>query len=205
MHIGLDGLPLTSPKTGVGHYTLELARALAKSQPSSRFELLYPSTYSSLAATESLENLIIRRVPVNALGRHWWAVGLPRHIRQNNLELFHGTNYEVPLWRQCPTVVTIHDLSLLLHPATHPKRAVALATRRLPTMVRTADAIITPTETIRREVCERFKLSCEKVFAIPEAARVSFHPIDLTENEDVRRRLGVQENFLLAAGTIELF
>lgn len=203
MHIGLDGLPLTSPKTGVGHYTLELGRALARSEPSSQFDLLYPSTYSSLAGGESLENLAIKRVPVNALGRHWWAVGLPWHIRQNNLQLFHGTNYEVPLWRQCPTVVTIHDLSLLLHPETHPKRAVARAQRRLPTMVRTADAIITPTETVRSEVCERFKLSGEKVFAIPEAARGSFCPIDPAETEDVRRRLGVQENFLLAAGTIE--
>jgi glycosyltransferase involved in cell wall biosynthesis len=203
MHIGLDGLPLTSARTGVGHYTLELARALARSEPSFQFDLLYPSTYSSLVGAESLENLTIRKIPVNAIGRHWWAVGLPWHIRQNSLDLFHGTNYEVPLWRQCPTVLTIHDLSLLLHPETHPKRAVARAGRRLPTMVRTADAVITPTETIRSEVCERFNLPGEKVFAIPEAARGSFRPIDPADTQDVRRRLGVRENFLLAAGTIE--
>lgn len=203
MHIGLDGLPLTSPKTGVGHYTLELARALAKSQPSSQFELLYPSTYPSVTVAESLENLTISRIPVNALGRHWWAVGLPRHIRRHNLDLFHGTNYEVPLWRQCATVLTIHDLSLLLHPETHLKRAVARAQRRLPIMVRSADAIITPTETIRSEVCERFNLSHDQVVAIPEAARVSFEPIEPAGTAEIRSRLGVQENFLLAAGTIE--
>ena len=33
MRIGIDGLPLTAPKTGVGHYTFELARALAGLEP----------------------------------------------------------------------------------------------------------------------------------------------------------------------------
>jgi glycosyltransferase involved in cell wall biosynthesis len=203
MHIGLDGLPLTSPKTGVGHYSLELARALAESRPTDHFELLYPSTYPRLNGNESLPNLKLERVEVGPLGRHWWSVGLPRHIRQKKLQLFHGTNYEVPLWRQCATVVTIHDLSLLLHPATHPWRAVARARRRLPTMVRTADAIITPTETIRREVCEHLKAPGDKVFAIPEAARASFRPMQLDETEEVRHKLRVGNEFLLAVGTIE--
>lgn len=203
MHIGLDGLPLTSPKTGVGHYTLELARALAESLPSDQFELIYPSTYSSLASNESSANLQIKRVSVTALGRHWWAVGLPWHIRKNKLQLFHGTNYEVPLWRQCPTVLTIHDLSLLLHPTTHSGRAVARAHRRLPFMVRTADAIITPTESVRREVCEQLKVAREKVFAVPEAARSFFRPLRFEETKPVRQKLGIGDEFLLAVGMIE--
>jgi glycosyltransferase involved in cell wall biosynthesis len=203
MNIGLDGLPLTSTRTGVGHYTIELARALAESRPSDHFELLYPSTYRRLNGNESLPNLKLERVDVGPLGRHWWSVGLPRHIRQRKLHLFHGTNYDVPLWRQCATVVTIHDLSLLLHPATHPRRAVARARRRLPVMVRTADAIIVPTESVRREVCERLKLLREKVFAIPEAARDSFRPMDFAETAAVRQHLGVRDNFLLTVGTIE--
>jgi len=35
-----------------------------------------------------------------------------RYIRRNPLPLFHDTNYKVPLRVQCPTVVTIHDLSI---------------------------------------------------------------------------------------------
>lgn len=203
MHIGLDGLPLILPKTGVGHYTLELARALAESLPSAQFELLYPSTCSSLPGEESLPNLKIKRVSVTALGRHWWALGLPWHIRQNNLQVFHGTNYEVPLWRQCPTVLTIHDLSLFLHPATHSRRAAARGHRRLPIMVRTADAIITPTESVRRELCEQLKVAREKVFAVPEAARSFFRPLRFEETQSVRQKLGIGDEFLLAVGTIE--
>lgn len=213
MRIGIDGLPLTKPKTGVGHYTFELARALATIEPASQFEIVYPSTYPTVATNAggkevSLsdnipENLKLERVRVGPLGRHWWSAGLPRYIRRCKLDLFHGTNYDVPLWRRSATVLTIHDLSHLLHPETHEKRSVLRARRRLPVMARAANAIITPTESVRREVCEHLKVSSEKVFAIPEAARACFHSLEFAETEDVRRRLRVSDDFVLTVGTLE--
>jgi glycosyltransferase involved in cell wall biosynthesis len=217
MRIGLDGLPLTAPKTGVGHYTFELACALANIEPANQFEIVYPSTYptigpvddgnEALVADDSShnlpDNLKLRRVRVGPLGRHWWSAGLPRYVRHGKLDLFHGTNYDVPLWRRSATVLTIHDLSHLLHPETHEKRSVRRARRRLPLMARTADAVITPTQSIRREVCEQLNASPEKVFAIPEAARACFRPLAFAETADVRRRLGVADDFLLTVGTLE--
>ena len=209
MRVGLDGLPLTSLKTGVGHYTFELARALASAETCSSFEIVYPSTYSPISLIESGEevrlpdNLKLERVHVGSLGRHWWSAGLPRYVRRRKVELFHGTNYDVPLWRQCATVLTIHDLSHLLHPETHERRSVWRARRRLPVMARAADAIITPTESVRREVCERLKTAPEKVFAIPEAARACFRPLAFAETEEARQRLGVGDDFLLTVGTLE--
>ena len=209
MRVGLDGLPLTSLKTGVGHYTFELACALPRAEPSSSFEIIYPSTYPAIKFIENgkgvalPDNLRLERVRVGLLGRHWWSLGLPRYVRRHNVELFHGTNYDVPLGRPCATVLTIHDLSQLLHPETHGKRSVRRARRRLPLMARVADAIITPTESVRREVCENLGTRAEKVFAIPEAARACFRPLAFAETADVRRRLGIGDDFLLAVGTLE--
>ena len=208
MRIGLDGLPLTAAKTGVGHYTYELARALASAEPSGEFEIVYPSTYATVrpdAPNSPLlpPNLKLNRVRVGPMGRHWWSAGLPRYIRRSHLELFHGTNYDVPLWRRCATVLTIHDLSQLLHPETHEKRSVSRARRRLPLMSRTADAIITPTESVRVDVCELLKMSPSKVFAIPEAARACFKALSFAETADARRRLGIGDEFLLTVGTLE--
>jgi len=205
MRIGIDALPLTSPKSGVGHYTFELARALAGLDASTRFELLYPSSYPPLTSPDAGDlpsNLKLERVRLGPLGRHWWSVGLPRHLRRHGFTLFHGTNYDVPLWRPCASVLTVHDLSLLLHPDTHRRRSVWRA-RRLPTMLRAAAAIITPSETVRGEVAEHFDVAADKIFAIPEAARSCFRPMEFAETESVRRRLGVGDEFLLTVGTIE--
>jgi len=209
MRVALDGLPLTSPKTGVGHYTFELARALADAEPSSSFEIIYPSTYPQISLAQMAngvsvpENLKFERVRVGPLGRHWWSVGLPRYVRGHEVELFHGTNYDIPLWRPCATVLTIHDLSQLLHPETHERRSVMRARRRLPLMARAADAIITPTESIRREVCECLNTDRDRVFAVPEAARACFRPQAFSETADVRRKLGIGDEFLFAVGTLE--
>jgi glycosyltransferase involved in cell wall biosynthesis len=204
MRIALDGLPLTAAKTGVGHYTYELAQALASAEPSSQFEIVYPSTYKAIRPDEPIPpNLKLNRVRVGPLGRHWWSAGLPRYIKRSKLELFHGTNYDVPLWRRCATVLTIHDLSQLLHSETHEKRSVSRARRRLPLMSRTADAIITPTESVRADVCEHLKVSPAKVFAVPEAARDCFKPVVFAETANARRRLGIGDDFLLTVGTLE--
>jgi glycosyltransferase involved in cell wall biosynthesis len=204
MHIALDGLPLTAPKTGVGHYTFELARALADLVPGSSFVLPYPAIHPQIEVNGQLpQNLAFERVGVGPIARRWWAAGLPRHLRRSGIELFHGTNFEIPWWRPCATVLTIHDLSQFLYPEMHQRRSVRRAHRRLPRLAHAADAIITPSEGIRREVCEHFELAAEKVFAIPEAARACFRPLEFGATAKVRARLGVSEDFLLAVGTLE--
>ncbi|HEX9424278.1 MAG TPA: glycosyltransferase family 1 protein [Pyrinomonadaceae bacterium] len=209
MRIGLDGLPLTSLKTGVGHYTFELARSLARAEPSSSFEIIYPSTYPPIDLIENgtvatlPDNIGLERVRVGLVGRHWWSAGLPRYLRRRKVGLFHGTNYDIPLWRPCATVLTIHDLSHRLYSETHERRSVRRARRRLPLIARAADAIITPTESVRREVCEHLKTSRQKVFAIPEAARACFRPLAFSETAEERQRLGIGDDFLLAVGTLE--
>ncbi|HEX8352787.1 MAG TPA: glycosyltransferase family 1 protein [Pyrinomonadaceae bacterium] len=206
MLFGLDAIPLTQPRAGVGHYTFELARALALAAPGDEFELAYPSSYAplDLEASEDLPpNLREARVRVGALGRRWWSAGLPRYAGRRGLRLFHGTNYDVPLWGGAARVVTVHDLSQFVHPETHERHSVRRARRRLPLMARAAGAVITPTEAVRREVCGHLGVPPAKVFAVHEAARACFKPLGAREAEAELRGLGVGGEFLLAVGTIE--
>ncbi|MBV8859711.1 MAG: glycosyltransferase family 4 protein [Acidobacteria bacterium] len=207
MLIGLDAIPLTEPRAGVGHYTYELARALAEAAPGDEFELVYPSSYPSInfgGRERPPANLKEERVRVGALGRRWWSAGLPRYAARRGFGLFHGTNYEVPLWGATTRVVTVHDLSLFKHPETHEQRRVWRARRRLPLMTRAAAAVVTPTEAVRRELCEWLRVAPSKVFAVHEAARACFRPLEGGEAEGVLRGLGVGDGeFLLAVGTIE--
>lgn len=183
MDVGIDGTPLNQSLTGVGHYTVELARALARISPADRFELVSP---------------------LNGLSRRfWWQIGLPRYLRQSRFSVFHGTNYSVPLLKTCPTVVTIHDLSLLLWPQTHSQHLARRARWRLPLMARRADAIIVPSQSIKTEVCEHLRIKESKITAIPEAPRSSFWPVPPDETVAVRQRLNISDDFILFVGTIE--
>jgi glycosyltransferase involved in cell wall biosynthesis len=198
MKIGLDGIPLASAKTGIGHYTLELSRALATIDPQDEFELISPVPFSPF------DHIQPNLKPVEAAKRKsWWLFGLPLYIRRRHLSLFHGTNYEIPFWNECPTVLSIHDLSLLLYPETHLSKLVRRARLRLPLMARFATKIITATEFVKREVVEHLHVDAEKIAVTPYAPRSNFRPLASTDTEQTRVRLGIEDEFILFVGTIE--
>ena len=179
MKIALDGMPLASQLTGVGHYTRELARNLAVVAPSDSFTFIEPR---------------------GLLKRRWWSLGLPLHLLRNSFDVFHGTNYEIPLWSRLPTVVTIHDLSLLLNSEVHEQQLVKRARWRLPLMAKKASGIITPSNSVKMEVCEAFGINPEKVAVTPEAPRTAFKR---REDPELLNRLGIDRDFILFVGTIE--
>jgi len=206
MKIGIDGIPLSAAKTGVGHYTFEVARALAVAQPQEEFQVISQIPFVAAAiesASPTPGNLVFIREPVNTVTKHWWTLGLPLYIRRNSIDLFHGTNYDVPAWGGVPTVLTIHDLSLLLYSETHEERRVKRARRRLPIMVRLATRIIVPTDSVRGEVCEHLSVNANKVVVIPEAPRRCFHPVQPESARELLNRFGIEDSFVLYVGAIE--
>src|SRR5258705_1089672 len=208
MRFALDGIPLEQRKTGVGHYTFELARSLAYMAREDEFEVLSPSRFPPASHTEFVSslpsNLRIIRADVNSVSRRWWwSIGLPLYSHRAAFSLFHGTNFDLPLWSRCPTVLTIHALTLFLYPETHEEYLVRRARGKLPLMARIATVIITPSEAVKREVCEQLGVRPEKVVPIPEAARSSLRRMSPAETSLVRRRLGIEDEFILFVGTIE--
>jgi len=201
LRIGIDGIPLAELKTGVGHYTFELAVEVSRQSPSDSFEILSHLPFADLDPAPA--NLKLIKQPVNSATKHWWTIGLPLYIKRARLDLFHGTNYDIPVWGGCPTVLTIHDLSLLLFPETHEQRRVERARRRLPWMSRRATLIITPTEAVKSEVCEHLRIPRDKVIVVNEAPRRTFQPLPREQALATVRQLGLDDEFILYVGTIE--
>ena len=204
MRVGLDGYPLSEPLTGVGHYTLELSRALAQKFPSCQFELVSPKPFAGTVVEDNqLPNLTFVTAKSSSIRGHWWSIGLPLYAKKAGFDLFHGTNFELPLWNNRRSVLTIHDLSTLLYPELHRQPLVRRARVRLPLAAKMARAIITPTAAVKREVCDRLKIKPEKIAPIHEAPRSFFRPVTAGESFAVRERLGIKDEFLLFVGTLE--
>ena len=165
--IAFDATPLTVSTGGVGRYTLELARALATEYPEDQYWLLSDQLFS---ISRDLPNLHAGEGPRNPAERKWWTWGLDREMRRRGVELFHGTDYSVPYLPLRPSVMTLHDLSPWLDPAWQPE--ASRVRRRTPRLLRMglATMVITPTEAVRRAAIERFKLSSDRVVAVPLAA-----------------------------------
>ncbi|NDD64701.1 MAG: glycosyltransferase family 1 protein, partial [Acidobacteria bacterium] len=196
-------IPLVAAKTGIGHYTDALAEALARIHTDHQYSLLSPFDFHLPPAPTTPPNLSKIYLPVRSVFRRWWLVGLPALLQISPFDLFHGTNYCIPVFAPCPTVVTVHDLSLFRRSATHEDDNVRRGKRRIPLMIRRASRIIAPSEWTRREILEHFNVRPELVRVIPEGARRGMRPIEAAECTEVLRKHQITSPYLLFVGTIE--
>ncbi len=207
MRIALDAIPLVAAKTGIGHYTDALAEWLARLHAEHQYDLLSPFDFAfdhrNGRNGNTPQNLNKQFIPVRSLFRKWWLVGLPALLRIYRIDLFHGTNYCIPVIAPCPTVVTIHDLSLFTQAHTHEALNVKRGRRRIPIMARRASMIIAPSEWTKREIIEHLHIRPEKIRVIGEAARAGMKPLPLGECQSVLDKHQLRRPFLLYVGTIE--
>jgi glycosyltransferase involved in cell wall biosynthesis len=110
----------------------------------------------------------------------------------------------MPLAMSVPTVVTIHDMSLTMFPKYHPPRRVLLNRPLVDVAARRADAIITVSESAKRDILRLYGSQAERIHVVHEAAAPSFQPIrDPRVLERVRQRYELADRFVLYVGTIE--
>jgi glycosyltransferase involved in cell wall biosynthesis len=172
MKIALDATPLTVASGGVRRYTEELSRALVESFPEDEFWLLSDQKFVS-----PHPKIKTGSGPRNLLERRWWLWGLPREISRLGVDLFHGTDFAAPYLPIRPSVMTLHDLSPWMDQKWHQEsRRVR---RRTPLLLKLglATMVITPSEAVRRQAMERFRLQADRVVAIPLAADAHFRPM----------------------------
>jgi glycosyltransferase involved in cell wall biosynthesis len=116
----------------------------------------------------------------------------------------HFTNFDAPLLGRTPTVVAIHDTSLLTTPEQHPRRRVIVLGPIMRRAAGAARAVVCPTESARRDAIEALGLNPEKVHVIPAIAAPRFRPIDdPSAVQAACARYGLQPGFILFLGTIE--
>ena len=114
----------------------------------------------------------------------------PRAAQAAQPDVVHFTNGMMPLASPVPTVVTIHDMSLTLYPRYHPPRRVLLNRPLVNLAARRADAIITVSESAKRDIVRIYGLAPERVHVVHEAAAPSFRPVTIRrELERVRAAL----------------
>jgi glycosyltransferase involved in cell wall biosynthesis len=203
MRVALDAIPLAAAKTGIGHYTDALADSLARHHSEHQYTLLSPFDFEFHSGNGTPKNLTKQFTPVRSLFRKWWLAGSPALLRVMSFDVFHGTNYCIPLWAPCPTVVTIHDLSLFTQTQTHENANVRRGKRRMPLMAWKATLIIAPSEWTKKEILEYLPVKEHKIRVVGEGARRHIIPQREDQILPVLEKHGIRGSYLLYVGTIE--
>jgi alpha-1,3-rhamnosyl/mannosyltransferase len=211
-------------KTGVGHHTAELLRGLARQGGADQFNTFPPRW---LGAVREVGRWVRSQLlsgaggvpaarqdfstPPAGLRGVFFHLGRKCNRRLNQClfrraqarnDIYHEPNF-IPLNLDLPTVITIHDLSVLLHPEWHPADRVAYFEKEFYRGLRQAEHFLAVSESGRQEIIHTLHLPPEKVTRTYNGIRPGLGPMAPEQVERILRRLKLPSRYLLYLGTIE--
>lgn len=177
LNIAIDARWIFDEISGIGAYTRELIGALAIIDRNNAYMLYFTSeairdrTYreAGLSGNENLKSRIVPFGVFSPAGQ----LRMPSILNQDDIDLFHSTNYMIPL-RAFPSgrrgriacLVTIHDVIPLKFPqyaSRSRKRRLFPIYRRLMIEVgRRADMITADSESSRRDILEHMRIDGDR-------------------------------------------
>jgi glycosyltransferase involved in cell wall biosynthesis len=114
-------------------------------------------------------------------------------------DVVHST-YAAPLRVHCARVVTVHDLSFLVHPEWFTRRDLAVLNAGVRFSVHHAERVIVPSHHARNELMSLLHVPARRVVVTPEAADTRFHAPDDAASTSLRHRHGLSRPFVLSLG-----
>lgn len=202
-------------KAGMGHYIAQLVRCLPAAAGNDEV-LLYPGNWTRLGLAAWKKTLALvtkckpRRTATTASGSSALANSLGRKLLAwhfqlaagQDFDLYHEPNY-IPQPCDRPTIITVADLSLLLHPHWHPSERARHFARYFPQGLAQSAHVITISEFSRREILRHLNLAPDRVSCTYMGIKPGLGPLPREQVVPVLERLGLPENYLLYVGTLE--
>lgn len=221
MRVLVNGMAAVGRRTGIGHYTGELVRGLrdllgadavhcfedalvARAKVwGQRWRRRQERRPAPPAAGPARPGLKARLADVvRQAGQAWCAWGFRGRSRRGRFDLYHEPNF-LPFASELPTVVTVHDLSVLLHPEWHPADRVRHHQREFLRGLQGCVHVITDTESVRAEVIRTLGFPADRVTRVPIGIRGGLRRLPEAEVAAQLRALDLPERYLLYLGTIE--
>jgi glycosyltransferase involved in cell wall biosynthesis len=206
VRIGYEVSSLLAKRTGIGNYTYELLRNLLETTTDDEFHAF--SSGRQAIDLDGVDKIAAHRhlpLPTRVLYQLWSMCARPRvDAWLGGVDVYHATNYFLPPVRAARRALTIYDLAFLKSPEWFDPRTVAPFAKHIHASAQSADAILTCSESAKRDIVSLLKVDPEKVSVAYGAIDESFAAVPAEEARAlVEKRYGVTEPYLLFVGTLE--
>lgn len=220
MHVLVNGLAALKPKTGVGHYVAQLVDHMATLAPEDQFTL-YPGRTLGRLITRMVHAPKKSTPTAGNVSRSRWAqwrgtafglakdaakVASSAHFltssRLSRADLYFEPNF-IPYRSGLPTVVTVHDLSVVRHPEWHPTDRVRFHDRHFFRCLERASHVLVVSESVRQELLADSGLSPRRVTTVHNGVHPHYCPQSDERIAQVRARHRLPRRYFLSVGTIE--
>jgi alpha-1,3-rhamnosyl/mannosyltransferase len=214
-------LVASGKKTGIGHYASQLLNGLGQQVSAGDAIDVFPRPWLrwGWSVCNRMRPHLERRKsrnphspnPAHRAALMGWLRGLGQntitahlgHVHsRHHYDLYHEPNY-IPLASDLPTVATVHDLSILLHPEWHPADRVKHFEKNFQKALAQCVHFLAISETGRQEISRTFHIPAEKITRTYMGVRPGLSVLPDWQVAATLHRLGLPRRYLLYLGTIE--
>lgn len=205
MIIGVDGFPVSGPRTGVGRYVAELVKALT---PYSEVKVAMDRTGSHTDVSDLLERGVDIHYTTRLVDRLFWAAAgrgywLPYDLKIGRVDAMVFTRYARFKMRQTvPELSFVYDFSFLHAPETINQGPEALLSN-VPPLIERSDYVGVISHTMARECVAAYPHAREKMVVLEPGLSTSLVEAQPGDTRKRIRQLGLRPGFLLFVGSIE--
>lgn len=209
VRIGIDYTAAVWQGGGIGRYTRNLIRALAKLDMDNYYTLFVAGGWGKGDGLGPWPaNFRVRTVPLS----HRWVqilwqrlrLPLPVQAFTGTLDLFHSPDFVLPPTGQTPAILTVHDLSFLRVPQyfvpgfrDYLEGAVSRAVKR-------AQHILADSESTRRDLVELMAVEPGRVSVLYPGVEPRFQPVkDPEVLARTRARYALPDRFAMGLSTLQ--
>jgi glycosyltransferase involved in cell wall biosynthesis len=202
----MDIQPAVSQRAGIGRYVAELVANLPP-QEDIDFDLFYLD-FKGKAVPPAAPGCNLKRFslfPGRFIQQAWKRIGWPRFDSLSGAaDLFHFTNFIIPpLSPASKAVVSIHDISFLLHPEFAETKNLDYLSDRIHDTAKRAEAIITISKQSADDIHERLNIPRERIFPIYLGVADEFKASGEDQVQATRKSLSLGKPYMLMVGTFE--
>jgi alpha-1,3-rhamnosyl/mannosyltransferase len=209
MRIAFNATSLIGPLTGIGQHAYQLALHLA-ALPETQLHLFYGDAFErdvrprGSAAATTLRRATRRAVPFAYDIARWKRQrAFDRGARESHFDVYHEPNF-LAYDFDGPLVLTVHDLSWIRFPETHPRERVRAMHKYFEPSLRRANVVLTVSAFVKQEVVEVFGIDPARIEVTLNGLDAAFRPMREDETRGVLARHGLAHGrYLLSVGTLE--
>jgi glycosyltransferase involved in cell wall biosynthesis len=203
MIVAIDYTPALRQRAGIGRFVRDLVGAVLAEPSDLEFRLVL-SRDAPGAPPPGVPTI---RLPFSEkVGLVVWNVlGLPLPVEcfTGRIDVFHGTNFLLPTLRRAQGVVTVHDLTFLVHPEFAHPRNLRFLRRAVPRSIRRATLVCADSTATKEDLTRLLGVPADRVEVILGGVEARFRAIGPEEHARARERYPVDAPYLFALGTRE--
>ena len=199
MRFAIDAHAIGRHLTGNEVYVRSLLRNFAALDHESEFVTYFSAEDAWQWTAERFQARQVSPNPFVRLG-----VELPMRLRRDRPDLLH-VQYTAPLACPVPVVVSVHDVSYLVHPEYFPRSRALQLRLTVARTIRSATRILTGSDFSRDSIIDAYGEACAgKIVVVPNAAASGLRPISRENaSASVRQRFGIVAPFVLSVGDLQ--